>query len=91
MNPYPKHITIKATKTQWKKIVQEAFNRDGWCMQCDSVKREYFVPHHIIPVGRGRLDIVENVLTLCSDCHAKLHNGELDVSVNDLIEEYVVR
>lgn len=29
--------------------------------------------HHIIPRGRGGSDEMSNTVTLCPDCHAKLH------------------
>lgn len=88
MNPQPKQ-SIKATRTEWKRLVGECFDRDGKCMlECGETRREYFVPHHIIPKGRVRIDALWNLLTLCNDCHVNLHDGRLKVSVNDLIEQY---
>ena len=85
-----KKTNIVLSKTAWKKLVAELFERDGKCMieSCGSLKQETWVPHHLRPVSRGRIDALWNLLTLCHDCHMKLHGGELDVSVNDLIEVY---
>ena len=53
-----------------------AFERDGWkCTQCGS--RENLQAHHIEPVPKGTFDPtvvhrVENLQTLCADCHQRL-------------------
>lgn len=53
-----------------------AFERDGWkCTQCGS--RENLQAHHIEPVPRGTFDPnmvhrIENLQTLCADCHQRL-------------------
>lgn len=87
MNPQPKQ-SIKATRTEWKRLVGECFHRDGCCQLCGSVEIEKFIPHHIIPKGRVRIDALWNLLTLCHGCHVNLHDGRLEVTVDDLIERY---
>ena len=53
-----------------------AFERDGWkCTKCGS--QENLQAHHIEPVPKGTFDAmvvhrVENLQTLCADCHRKL-------------------
>ena len=87
MNPQPKK-SIKLKPAAWKKLVAECFERDRY--QCETCKYifpfEYLAPHHIIPKGRIRLDCAFNVATLCKSCHRALHDGNLDISVDDLIK-----
>lgn len=95
MHPnYLKKKSIKLSQHKLNKLYQEAFERDGWICQTQShlciPGKEYLVGHHIIPKGRLRLDILENILTVCI-CHIPLHAGQLDVSVDDLIEKYNLR
>ena len=89
-----KKTNIVLSKAKRLKLYEEVFDRDKCCQLCGYANREYFAPHHIIPVSRGRIDAAWNLLTLCnkpdSPCHMKLHNGELSVSVNDLINKYII-
>lgn len=32
-------------------------------------------PHHVLPSGRGGLDVVENLLDSCWICHRELHDN----------------
>jgi group II intron reverse transcriptase/maturase len=54
----------------------KAFERDGWrCIKCS--ERTGLVAHHIKPVPKGKFDPVtvhrvENLQTLCIDCHNKV-------------------
>ncbi|HDY7447493.1 TPA: HNH endonuclease [Vibrio vulnificus] len=35
----------------------------------------YLEVHHIIPLSQGGLDSLENVISLCPNCHRKIHFG----------------
>lgn len=66
---YPKKSVVLKGKA-WKDLIIQAFERDGYVCQLSTEYctpgKEYLVPHHIIPKGRIRLDILDNLLTLCS-------------------------
>lgn len=83
--------SVKLSPHAWKKLVQEAFKRDGFhCQICYSPAGLH--PHHIIPKGRLRLDILCNILTLCHQCHRRLHGGKLlDITIDSLIDKYKLR
>ena len=89
INSQPKK-SIKLSKYKLAKLVAEVFLRDGFrCQICRQVRSELdLTAHHIIPRGRLRLDIKENLLTLCLWCHSLLHDNLLNVSVDDLIIKY---
>ncbi len=45
--------------------------------------KAYTAPHHLIPLGKYRdfdysVDVMENVVSLCSHCHNLLHYGRLE-------------
>lgn len=65
-------ISANLTKAQRKTI----YRRDGFrCALCDSTK--YLQLHHVIPRGEGGPDTAQNLITLCSDCHAMAHGINL--------------
>lgn len=52
----------------------------GICQLCnkpapfnDRYGDPFLETHHIIPLGEGGLDIIENVAALCPNCHRKMH------------------
>lgn len=87
-NPQPKKSVI-LSKYAFNKLKKEAYIRDSnTCQLCGCFSLFNKQPHHIIPKGRLHLDVIENLLTVHFRCHRKLHDGLLDVSVDDLIEQY---
>lgn len=70
------------------KIAQISINKaNGKCENCGKEsflkkdnKTKYFEAHHIIPmfyqdVVTNSLDVPENIICLCSECHNKIHYG----------------
>ena len=65
-------------------VVAEALYRaEGFCEKCKEkapfIKRSngepYLEVHHIIPLSQGGLDSLENVISLCPNCHREIHFG----------------
>ncbi|MEF1204022.1 HNH endonuclease signature motif containing protein [Vibrio owensii] len=65
-------------------VVAEALYRaEGFCEMCKEkapfIKRSngeaYLEVHHIIPLSQGGLDSLENVISLCPNCHREIHFG----------------
>ena len=55
----------------------QVLHRDGYkCQNCGKVKCKLEV-HHIIFRSNGGSDEPENLITLCNDCHYKVHNRGL--------------
>lgn len=51
-------------------------NRDEYrCQKCKTKKGKLHV-HHIVFRSNGGTDTPDNLITLCEECHTKLHNGE---------------
>lgn len=52
-------------------------------------KKQFMETHHLIPMGHqdrfsSNLDVLANVISLCPNCHRKIHHGEND-DVRDMI------
>ena len=52
-------------------------NRDSYTCQCCKTKKGTLHIHHIIYRSNGGADTLDNLITLCADCHRRLHRGEL--------------
>lgn len=68
------------------------YARDGYaCALCDS--KEHIQIHHCEPRSVGGSDFPENLITLCSVCHALAHGTKLrdcpDMTMNDVYQACV--
>lgn len=52
-------------------------NRDNYTCQYCKTKKGTLHAHHIIYRINGGADTLDNLITLCEECHNKLHKGEL--------------
>lgn len=83
------------------RVAKEALRRAHYKCECDqnhpTFKRktspdiEYTEPHHLIPMAAQdsfdkSIDIVENIVSLCSNCHNLVHYG-LDEKVIPILEK----
>ncbi len=58
------------------------YRRDGYlCALCGS--GQYLQIHHVIPRGEGGSDFPENLITLCSKCHAQAHGIDVYATGED--------
>jgi 5-methylcytosine-specific restriction protein A len=67
---------------------------NGICQLCnkpapfnDRYGDPFLETHHIIPLGEGGFDIIENVAALCPNCHRKMHVLQLKSDVAFLQEK----
>lgn len=59
--------------------------RDNYTCKCCKTKKGTLHVHHIIYRSNGGSDDLDNLITLCEECHKKLHNGELKAFESKLI------
>ena len=52
-------------------------NRDNYTCQHCKTKKGTLHAHHIVYRRNGGADTLDNLITLCEDCHKKLHDGKL--------------
>lgn len=86
----PRSRSRKLSKKERSKVLE----RDGKeCLRCGSASN--LEVHHIIPVSRGGSDEIDNLATLCSECHkdARLSNpqgrGEIPAYPTDKFDAWL--
>ncbi len=65
-----------------KSISSAVYRRDNWhCRSCNSTQGLH--PHHVIYQSKGEAskDTLDNLLTLCWQCHRAVHDGFLIIEV----------
>ena len=58
-------------------VKQAVLSRDNYTCQSCKKEAQHLEVHHIIPRHQDGSDSMENLVTLCNDCHKKIHQGEL--------------
>ena len=59
----------------WDDIARAVRKRDnGTCQGCGSKDTKLHV-HHIIPLSSGGSNARSNLITLCEECHGRIHAG----------------
>jgi len=57
-------------------------HRDGYqCQKCETKKGKFHV-HHIVFRSNEGTNTPNNLITLCEDCHGRLHGGEFEIKGN---------
>ena len=60
----------RGVRSDLKSIILE---RDENCCKTCSAKSDYLTVHHIVPVSDGGGDELTNLITLCTNCHVRVH------------------
>jgi 5-methylcytosine-specific restriction endonuclease McrA len=69
-----KGAPIRLDATTYRQLHRRILERDGWgCQVCGTLRN--LQVHHIKFRSRGGSDLEENLITLCVECHAKIHRG----------------
>ncbi len=72
-----------------RECILNVFRGSGYCGIC-GMATKYRVAHHLARRGSGRLDILCNLIGLCSDCHNGHHNDD-DKKARDKILAIVAK
>ena len=71
-NPCPKTKPIRLKGKAYKDLQIAVLRRDNWqCDECGMYTEA--PPHHVIFRSQGGSDTMENLITLCMECHEKEH------------------
>jgi 5-methylcytosine-specific restriction endonuclease McrA len=69
---WSKHRRVKLDLESYSELHRTVLQRDGWrCQFCGSMR--HLQVHHIQFRSHSGSDSEENLITLCVDCHAQLH------------------
>ena len=61
---------------------EHALVRDKYTCQCCGKKSCRLETHHIVFRSNGGNDSLENLITLCEDCHRAVHLGKIELKLN---------
>jgi len=61
--------------SNWDDIRKERLELDGYqCQNCGTKRRVLHI-HHKVPLSKGGSNDLENLITLCNDCHEVEHSA----------------
>ncbi len=68
----------------------KVYARDSYdgCPCCIVCGKPYPQVHHFIERSRGGLGVEQNLVCLCVNCHARLHNNDY-VNMTDFVRNYL--
>lgn len=58
---------------EWKKIAKKIYQRDNWTCQTCGKHGGVLNAHHKIPYSISKDNSLNNLITLCIPCHARIH------------------
>jgi len=75
-----------------QKVREEVYKRDSYdgcpcCVYCGKPLLSGGHLHHVTFRSQLGKDEVDNLVTLCFDCHRRLHDG--DKEINNYVKEYL--
>jgi 5-methylcytosine-specific restriction endonuclease McrA len=70
----PKAARLRLDPLSYESLRQQILRRDGWrCQSCGTMTN--LEVHHREFRSHSRIDSEENLITLCTACHAAVHSG----------------
>ena len=70
----PKASRLRLDPLPYDSLRQRILHRDGWrCQSCSAMSN--LEVHHIKFRSHSGADSEENLITLCTACHARMHRG----------------
>ena len=76
------------SESSWEYNRKRALRRDGGqCQDCGAAGQRAHV-HHITPRSDGGGDGLENLVTLCPQCHAERHDGRVCRTCGGVLHDY---
>lgn len=84
---------VRLAGDDYREVVRQCYARDHWqCVRCQT--RQHLTPHHLVKRSDLRLDTLENLVTLCVECHRKVEASTviiLGLNANELLRFREVR
>ena len=63
---------LRLDATSYTELQRQVLERDGWrCQVCGSMQR--LQVHHLKFRSQSGGDVEQNLITLCAECHARMH------------------
>lgn len=63
---------LRLDATSYRELHRQVLQRDGWrCQTCGSM--QHLQVHHLQFRSQAGGDLEQNLITLCTECHARIH------------------
>ncbi len=59
--------------SNWDDLRRKVYIRDKYTCQNCSASKVVVHAHHVVPLSAGGTNRISNLITLCADCHSKIH------------------
>ena len=59
----------------WDEIRKGVYRKDNYSCQRCGIRNVRLHAHHLIPLSEGGSDEIENLVSLCENCHKDMHFG----------------
>jgi 5-methylcytosine-specific restriction endonuclease McrA len=67
-----KSARLRLDADSYRKLHRQVLQRDGWrCQVCGRMQR--LQVHHLSFRSHSGSDVEQNLITVCAECHARLH------------------
>jgi len=67
---------VRLTPDEYRVLHRKILRRDGWrCQSCGSMQNLHV--HHARFRSHSGADVENNLITLCSSCHARMHSSAM--------------
>lgn len=73
-------VEMRDYPEDWSELRQVVLERDNHrCQGCGNgiVDADEHHVHHIVPLGCGGTNTLRNLITLCDECHGRIHGGPI--------------
>jgi 5-methylcytosine-specific restriction endonuclease McrA len=68
----PKPVGLRLDAVEYESLLKQVLRRDGWrCQSCGAMSN--LEVHHQQFRSHSGSDCEENLITLCTQCHARIH------------------
>ncbi len=79
----PKRRCLRLDRPRYSQVRQQILQRDGWrCQHCG--RPDQLQIHHLVRRSQMGPDTEDNLMTVCGDCHRKVHLGGTDFAAAEL-------
>lgn len=82
MTDFPKKGEVRLDSAAYWKLKMSVHEADGWkCRVC--LKITGLTLHHLTKRSELRLDVSENLISVCVPCHNRIESGQIEIVMID--------
>lgn len=70
-------VKMRDYPDDWDEMRVAILERDDYTCQGCGERNVQFQVHHIVPLGCGGTNTFRNLITLCEECHGRIHGGAI--------------